>query len=128
MRRNEPHWLLSDDDAKVYGDHLQKALRHMPLGATQKSLDFAMLFICAVNFEAPRIYQSRRNSRANRARQANPAGATVFQFRPHPQAASAPPPVTPDPQQPVGGGVEGPLPGSVEGFQQDGIDAPIGGP
>lgn len=130
MRRGEPHWLLSDNDAKVYGAALGNAVRHLPIGASQKALDFSALIIAAMNFETPRVYQSMHNARARRAQrgsEAPGAGATVFQFRPAPQAgsptaaAAAAPSSAQAPAAANGGGLSG------DGFQADGIDGPIGG-
>jgi hypothetical protein len=125
MRRNEPHWLLTDADARTYGQALQNALRHIPIGVAQKTVDFTALFICALNFESPRIYQSMANARARRTRSSSseqPA-APVFQFRPRtssPQPAGAASPESP-PERSEGGS-------GVDGFTGDGIDAPpIGG-
>jgi hypothetical protein len=113
MKRNEPHWLLTEQDAKVYGTALANAMRHLPIGATQKALDFTALAICAFNMETPRVYASMRNQQQRRAQAATPPppGATVFQFRPPPANGAAP--------EPSGSG--------VEGFTGDGVDSPIGG-
>jgi hypothetical protein len=123
MRRNEPHWLLTDQDAKTYGTALANVARHFEISATQKMLDFSALFICACNMETPRVYASVQARRARRERDQKPPppSAQVFQFRqpgPPPPAA----PSTPGPEQAQPDGV------GVEGFTGDGIDAPpIGG-
>lgn len=124
LRRNEQHWLLSEADAKTYGAAVANAARHLPIGATQKALDFAALAICTINIETPRVYASVRNSRARRAARDGQSpqggGATVFQFRPPPPNSPPPPaPSAPGPVPPDGAG--------ADGFQQDGIDGPIGG-
>jgi hypothetical protein len=118
MRRNEPHWLLTDADATTYGRAIANAMRHVPIGVSQKALDFSALAFCVVNFESPRIYASTRARRQRRSSAEQPAPtATVYPFPsaapqapPHPSAAAAP-----------NGG------GTVEGFTGDGVDAPIGG-
>lgn len=126
MRRSEPHWLMTDQDAKVYGTAIANVMRHFSIGASQKAIDFLALFICATNMESPRIYMSMRNRQARRAGQQpqQPRGpAQVFEFTPRPASTPAGQPAPSDPapvqQQPDGGG--------VEGFTGDGIDAPIGG-
>lgn len=121
MRRNEQHWLLNDADARTYGTAIANAMRHLPIGATQKAIDFSALLICAINMETPRVYQSMRTARARRHQQQQqteteaPGGATVYAFtRP-----SSPPPQPAPPAGPSGV--------VMEGFTGDGIDAPIGG-
>lgn len=100
MRRG-PHWLLNDLDAKAYGMALSNALRHLPITAAQKTLDFAALGIAVMVYEGPRIgidMQTRQ-----RGAQPRPAGpAQVFQFTPSPRPAPSEtpqPPRQPDPQQ-----------------------------
>lgn len=108
MRRDEPHWLLNDGDARQYGQALQNALRHIPITRAQKTLDFAMLVIAAGQFEIPRVYLSAQLAR-QRAAQAHRGGpAPVFQFRPPPSPASPPsPPGGPSPQSSPAGGTGG---------------------
>lgn len=121
LQRREPHWLLTDQDAKTYGGALANAMRHVPIGVTQKALDFSALIFCIINMETPRVMASARNARERRRNpNAEPRGpAQVFEFRPpnpppppQPSAASPPP-------QPEGM--------AAEGFTGDGIDGPIGG-
>ena len=118
MQRNEPHWLLSEGDAKLYGNALKNALRHIPVQVAQKSIDFTTLFICAMNFETPRVYASYRNRRARRdpPPPQRPATAQVYTLHPN-----NPPPPPSAATAPAGGG-------GLEGFTGDGIDSPIGGP
>jgi hypothetical protein len=104
MRRQERHWLLTDQDARTYAVAMQNALRHIPITVTQKYVDFAAAFIVAAQMEIPRIYMSAELARARAAamRGQRPAG-TVFEFYPPgtpPPAAPAPP----NPQQPPPGG------------------------
>jgi hypothetical protein len=92
MQRSEPHWMLNDDDAKRYGTALANALRHMPIKAAQKTIDYSTLVMVAFVMETPRIVRS-----AQLARQPKPqpprGPAQVFQFVPNPaQAPPSPPP------------------------------------
>lgn len=95
MRRDEPHWLLNEVDAKRYGQALANALRHLPVKTTQKALDFSVLVFCVVEMETPRIYRSRQLAE-ERARPRPRGPAQVFQFHspqpppPQPQPAPAP--------------------------------------
>lgn len=126
MRLDQPHWLLNDADAKTYGAAIANAMRHLPIGATQKAVDFSALFICAINVETPRVYASTRIAKARRqAREQPPTpSAVVYPFpSAAPQQSQSPPPGAAAPATPANGsGV------AVEGFTDDGIDAPpIGG-
>jgi hypothetical protein len=132
------HWLLTDDDAKLYAQHVKAVARHYPIAVTQKMLDWYGLIQMMAVTEGVRIATSYGNAKARRSQSRQPPGtpglgATVFQFRANPQGQPAAPPaaavsgsagrVTPPdatPMQPDGGG--------VEGFTGDGVDAPIGGP
>jgi hypothetical protein len=118
MQRGEPHWMLSEADAKAYGTALKNALRHIPVTVAQKSIDYTTLFICAMNFEAPRIFASyrMRNEQRRPAQPARPA-AQVYTLHPN---ANPPPPSGAAPNATTNGS-------GVEGFTGDGIDAPIGG-
>jgi hypothetical protein len=93
MQRNEPHWLLSDDDAKRYGAALANALRHMPIKAAQKTIDYATLVMVAFVMETPRVVRSIQIARAPKPPR---SPAQVFQFvnpnAPPPPATSASPP------------------------------------
>lgn len=97
MQRNEPHWMLSDDDAKRYGAALANALRHMPIKAAQKTIDYSTLVMVAFVMETPRVVRSVQLARAPAQPQRGPA--QVFQFHspaanPQPsQAAATSPPV-----------------------------------
>jgi hypothetical protein len=97
MTRAEPHWMLTDDDAKRYGTALSNALRHMPIQAAQKSIDYATLVIVAFAMEAPRVGRSVQIARAKgQAPQRGPfqGGAQVFQFHPNPSQSQPPPAAT----------------------------------
>ena len=91
-----PHWLLNDPDAAKYGLALANALRHLPVKAAQKWIDFTALGIAVFAYEGPRVamdMQLKAQARAARpGAQARPA-APVFQFR-----AAAP-----QPEPPAGG-------------------------
>jgi hypothetical protein len=92
MQRSEAHWMLSDDDAKRYGTALANALRHMPIKAAQKTIDYSTLVMVAFVMETPRIVRSAQLARQPKAQP--PRGpAQVFQFVPNPaQAPASPPP------------------------------------
>lgn len=108
MRRNEPHWLLNDADAKAYATALKNALRHIPIRAAQKTIDFSMLAFMAFNFEMPRIYVS--SQLAAQRRQGRTRGpAQVFQFnqKPPPPPGTTTPPAgnaSPSSSSPPAGG------------------------
>lgn len=94
MQRNEPHWLLTDADANRYGAALANALRHMPIKAAQKTIDYSTFAMMVFIIETPRIAKSVQIAR--QAPAAPPRGpAQVFQFRP--QAPNASPPSPPPP-------------------------------
>jgi hypothetical protein len=78
MQRNEPHWLLSDADANRYGQALANALRHLPIKAAQKTIDYSTLVMVAFVMETPRIVRSVQIARAPKAPNRGPA--QVFQF------------------------------------------------
>lgn len=112
MRRDEPHWLLNDPDARIYGQALQNALRHIPIRRAQKSLDFAMLVIAIGQFDIPRVYLSAQIARqkAAQARRGAAPVATVYPFnRPPPPPPATPPAGSPQssPQGAGGPGVGG---------------------
>lgn len=87
MRRG-PHWLLNDADAKNYGMALANALRHLPVTAAQKYVDFAALGIAVAAYEGPRIAMDVQ-LRAQRRQPQRPIGpAQIFQFRPQEAAQS----------------------------------------
>jgi hypothetical protein len=96
MQRNEPHWLLSDADALRYGTALANALRHMPIKAAQKTIDYSTLVMVAFVMETPRIGMSWKLARQPKAPPRGPA--QVFQFvqpTSPPPAASATPGASP---------------------------------
>ena len=105
--------MLADDDAKRYGTALANALRHMPIKAAQKTIDYSTLVMVAFVMETPRIVRS-----AQLARQPNPpqprGPAQVFQFVPNPAQQSPPsPPPAAAATSPTDGG--GPMPPIAEG-------------
>lgn len=92
MQRNEPHWMLSDADAQRYGQALANALRHMPIKAAQKTIDYSTFVMMAFIVETPRVAKSVQLARAPK-----PAGrpftgtGDVLHFRPPPpQGPSSP--------------------------------------
>jgi hypothetical protein len=108
LRRNEPHWLLNDADARVYGQALQNALRHIPIRRAQKTLDFAMLVVAGLQFEVPRVMISMQAARRPPQPPA-PFGQTVYPF-PGPRTPPPPPtspPAPPNPSPTAGGGAGG---------------------
>jgi hypothetical protein len=95
MQRNEPHWLLSDDDAKRYGTALANALRHMPIKAAQKTIDYSTLAMVIFVMETPRIVRSAQLARAPKQPLRGPAQVYYpFAGNPNPQAPPSPPPAT----------------------------------
>jgi hypothetical protein len=94
MQRNEPHWLLSDADAARYGTALANALRHMPIKAAQKTIDYSTLVMVAFVMETPRIGMSWKLARQPKQPPRGPA--QVFQFHP-PQPTPAAPTTPPAP-------------------------------
>jgi hypothetical protein len=88
MQRSEPHWLLNDADALRYGTALANALRHMPIRAAQKTIDYATLVMVAFVMETPRIVRSVQLARTPKPPNRGPA--QVFQFHPPQQAQPTP--------------------------------------
>jgi hypothetical protein len=96
LRRNEPHWMLSEADAKRYGAALSNALRHLPVHATQKALDFGVLTFMIFEMETPRVVKSLALARQQKAGFPSPAArgpAKIFEFAPPgtPQPNGPPP-------------------------------------
>lgn len=118
LRRDEPHWLLSDADARVYGQALQNALRHIPIRRAQKAVDFAMLVFAAAQFDIPRIYMSSQIAK----QRLNPQrGSVVYPFRAQPPPPP-PPAGAPNPPSTAGGVSNG---GGVNGASAAGLDMSI---
>ena len=65
--------MLSDDDAKRYGAALANALRHMPIRAAQKTIDYSTLIMVAFVMETPRIVRSAQLARQPRTPPRGPA-------------------------------------------------------
>jgi len=119
-----PHWMLSESDAKRYGQALANAARHFPVRTTQKAIDIGVLIMTAFVIDAPRIGMTIQQNKARAAAppQQRRGPAQVFQFTPNPaqtggapssqpsssQAAQAPPPPPladpPPPLEDQGGG------------------------
>ena len=96
MQRSEPHWLLSDADSLRYGTALANALRHMPIKAAQKTIDYSTLAMVAFVMETPRVVRSVQLGR--QAAQPRRGPAQVFQF--HPPSQPAPTATTSPPGSP----------------------------
>ena len=127
MQRSEPHWMLNDDDAKRYGTALANALRHMPIKAAQKTIDYSTLVMVAFVMETPRIVRSiQLNRQAAAPRQPQRGPAQVFQF--HPPSQPAPTAATPPPPSPTATGSQGAPPDFAEGPQDFGGFGGEGGP
>lgn len=90
LRRNEPHWMLSEADSKRYGQALANALRHMPIHAAQKTIDFGVLAFMIFEIETPRIVRSAQLARMSpHQRQAMQRGpAKIFEFASPPTSAT----------------------------------------
>jgi hypothetical protein len=97
LRRNEPHWMLNDADAKRYGTALANALRHMPVRAAQKTIDFAVLAFVMFEMETPRITLSMARARAvSKAPPQQRPQPTVYPLDGTGQSAERSPDVEPD--------------------------------
>lgn len=105
LARREPHWLLSEADAQVYGRALANALRHLPVKVAQAYVDYSTLAMVALTMDAPRVLRSRQLALAQAQRgPVPPGGATVFQFRrPAGAAPGTPPPNAGHAQPPPAG-------------------------
>lgn len=118
--RKEQHWLLNDADAKIYGAAVWGAMRHFPVGVSQKAIDIGAAIMMVISMESPRVWASAEAAKARRAPPPRPQpSATVYRFTDHnPQAAGSPSPASAAAQQPGGG--------AVEGFRPEGSDDPAG--
>jgi hypothetical protein len=90
LRLQQPHWQLTDADAKKYSAAWANVLRHYKVAATQKAIDHFALLMVAVEIETPRFVLS---SQLKQAAQRRPAGfgATVYPLRPGAAPATAEP-------------------------------------
>lgn len=111
MARDEQHWLLNDADAAKYGGAVANVVRWLPVNVSQKALDFSALAMMAFTIESARVGRSWQLAK-NKGQPRRPA--QVFQFHSPTSVPSGPLPPQKN-QEPV------------EGFVQDGIDAPVGG-
>jgi len=95
-----PHWMLTETDAKRYGQALANAARHFPVRTTQKAIDIGVLIMTAFVIDAPRIGMTIQMSKA-RATPPTPrrGPAQVFQFTPNPAQNGGAPPTQPSAQQ-----------------------------
>ena len=104
MQRSEPHWMLSDDDAKRYGAALANALRHMPIKAAQKTIDYSTLAMVVFVMETPRIVRSAQLARQATAPRPRGPAQVYYPFAGQPtpgantptQAATTPTPSAAD--------------------------------
>jgi hypothetical protein len=112
MQRNEPHWLLSDADANRYGTALANALRHLPIKAAQKTIDYSTLVMVAFVMETPRVVRSVQLARQAQSQTPRRGPAQVFQF--HTPSQPTPAATTPPPSSPTGAGGQGAPPDHVE--------------
>lgn len=93
--REEPHWLLSEPDAKAYAAYLHNAMRHLPVSVAQKYVDFAALGGAFVVYTGGRVVRSMQLAgtipqQQQQQQQPQPRGpAQVFQFVANPAAAGA---------------------------------------
>jgi hypothetical protein len=92
MQRQEPHWMLNDDDAKKYGQALANAMRHLPVKVAQKYVDYSTLVMVAFVMETPRVVRSVQIARAPKTPNRGPAQVFQFVTPNNPGAASTPPP------------------------------------
>lgn len=77
-----PHWLLNDEDARLYANAVNNVARHYDVGAAQKTIDIANLIGLACFIEGTRLLVSRSPA-ARQAAQQRPTTAQVvpiFQF------------------------------------------------
>lgn len=96
LARDEPHWLMSEPDAHNYARYIAAAMRHLPIHAAQKWIDFSALAGAVGYYELGRITRSVQLAGGmqapgqRRPGQAPPRGpAQVFQFVPNPATAAA---------------------------------------
>ena len=102
MQRNELHWLLSDDDAKRYGAALANALRHMPIKAAQKTIDYSTLAMVAFVMETPRVVRSVQIARTPRPQPPRGPAQVFYPFAANPSPNPPPPGAnTPQPAAPT---------------------------
>ena len=101
--------MLSDADSLRYGTALANALRHMPIKAAQKTIDYSTLAMVAFVMETPRIVRSVQLGRQS-AQPPRRGPAQVFQFHPPSQ-----PPAATTPAQSPAPGSQGPPPDFAEG-------------
>ena len=113
--------MLSDADAKRYGQALANALRHLPIKAAQKTIDYTTFAFVAFSIEMPRIGLSIQKAREPQSA-ARPT-AQVFQFHP-PQPPSPGQGATPQgsPSTPFPEGL------NLGGLGASAVDTPTGEP
>jgi hypothetical protein len=100
--RREPHWQLSDQDARAYGLALSNALRHIPILVAQKYVDFSALALAVMTYDGPRLMLS---AQAKATPQQQAQTAKIFSFNP---------PGTPSPAAPHPSQSQGPRPESTQ--------------
>ena len=96
--------MLSEPDAQRYGAALANALRHLPIKAAQKTIDYSTLAMVAFVMETPRVVRSLQLARQiNAPRPPQRGPAQVFQFHtPQPSPAASATPAQ-SPNSPLGG-------------------------
>jgi hypothetical protein len=80
--------MLNDADAKRYGTALANALRHMPVRAAQKTIDFTVLAFVMFEMETPRITLSIARARAAKPQAQPQPQATVYPLNAEEPAAT----------------------------------------
>jgi hypothetical protein len=90
--RGEPHWRLSDPDARQYGQALANATRHVKIAVAQKYVDYYTLGLTVLMMETPRLVISTQLARQPKQPPRGPAQVYYpFAANPNPQPPSPPP-------------------------------------
>lgn len=100
-----PHWLLSEQEAQIYGAALANALRHLPVAVGQKYIDFTALGVAMVTIDGARLRQDillRRRQAPAGAENTRPANLQANGANPLPAAPAAPAEHHPAVLQPLG--------------------------
>jgi len=114
--------MLTDPDAARYATAMANALRHLPIKAAQKAVDYAAFAMVAFSIETPRIVVSAQLAAQKKGQRPAPRGpAEIFQFTGGPAKAPGAPPGGPSaangsapPKAPEA--APPPFPQSAEGF------------
>jgi hypothetical protein len=93
-RLDGPHWAMSETDAKHYAQAWANALRHLPVGRSQKAVDFSALVMAIGLHEGIRLQHSlelkRQREQARRQQAGQFPGSNSFTFT-APEGAFVPP-------------------------------------